>query len=106
MFRQAKVSFKLPANVTREGDLFVSECPILDVVSQGRSQSEAIQNLEEAAILFLETCVEMGTLTQVLGECGFTPDHAAIEAKKDQDMIEVPMELLANESKPAALAHC
>ena len=42
------------AIVEREGDLFVSLCPELDVASQGKSIEEATANLKEAVELFLE----------------------------------------------------
>jgi len=43
------------AILEREGDMFVSLCPELDIASQGRTVEEAIANLKEAVELFLET---------------------------------------------------
>lgn len=43
------------AILEREGDLFVSLCPELDIASQGRTVEEATANLKEAVELFLET---------------------------------------------------
>jgi len=42
------------AIVEREGDLYVSLCPELDVASQGKTVEEATANLKEAVELFLE----------------------------------------------------
>lgn len=43
------------AILEREGDLYVSLCPELDIASQGKSVEEATANLKEAVELFLET---------------------------------------------------
>lgn len=40
--------------IEREGELYVSLCPELDVASQGVTVEEAIANLKEAVELFLE----------------------------------------------------
>lgn len=42
------------AIIHREGDLFVSECPEIGSVSQGKSMEEALENLKEATELYLE----------------------------------------------------
>ena len=52
---------------------YVSHCDPLDVCSQGDTEKEAIANLDEAVQIFLSTCYEMGTLNDVLKECGLTP---------------------------------
>lgn len=63
--------FKLPYEVYQEGGYYISSCPPLDVLSQGDTEQEAIDNLEEALGLFLEGCYENGTLEAVLKENGF-----------------------------------
>ena len=45
---------------------FVSFCPDLDVWSQGDTEAEAKEMIQEAVQLFLESCWEMGTLHKVL----------------------------------------
>ena len=42
------------AILEREGDMYVSLCPELDVASQGATIEEATANLKEAVELFLE----------------------------------------------------
>ncbi len=42
------------AIIEREGNLYVSLCPELDVASQGKTIEEAAANLKEAVELFLE----------------------------------------------------
>lgn len=58
------------AEVWREGDVYVSYWPTLDVYSQGDTRQEAAANLAEAIQLFVESCIERGTLKAVLAELG------------------------------------
>lgn len=46
---------QLTALIHREGDLYVSLCPEVDVASQGASIEDARANLVEALELFFET---------------------------------------------------
>lgn len=45
---------QLTASVVQEGEWFVARCVEVDVVSQGRSVEEALDNLREALELYLE----------------------------------------------------
>jgi predicted RNase H-like HicB family nuclease len=70
-----EVTFEVsvPFVVKKEGKWFVSSCPVLDVCSQGPTRKKARGNLVEALQLFLVSCYERGTLSQVLRESGFVP---------------------------------
>ena len=46
------------AIIEKEGNMYVSLCPELDVASQGNSVEEASDNLKEAIELFLESASE------------------------------------------------
>jgi hypothetical protein len=70
--REKLLEYSLPAKVFFGEKEFVSHCPLLDVYSQGDTKEMALQHLSEAIELFLVTCHEMGTLHQMMGECGFT----------------------------------
>ncbi len=52
--------------IRREGDWYVAKCLGLPVTTQGETDSEAMGNLIEATQLFIESCLERGTLEQVL----------------------------------------
>ena len=69
-----------------ETDQWVSRCPLLDLYSQGDSREEAIRNIQESAYLFLTTCCELGTLTQVLHDCGVQPDPNVIPISVSPDV--------------------
>lgn len=46
-------------------------CPEFNVSSFGNTLAEARVSLKEAVSLFLEECRRMGTLNEVLEECGY-----------------------------------
>jgi len=66
-----KSKLLLTIKTWKEGKNFVAYNPELDVASQGKTLSEAQENLREAISLFIETTRKMGTLKQVLEEAGF-----------------------------------
>ena len=45
---------KFPVNIWREGEIFVADCPVLGIASQGITKEEAIANLKEAIELYFE----------------------------------------------------
>ena len=55
------------AILEREGDMYVSLCPELNVASQGATVEEALANLKEAVELFLE-CADPEEIKQRLHE--------------------------------------
>jgi len=85
---RAVININLPFVMKKKANVWVSSCPALDVVSQGKSEIEAKKNLEEALKLFLEVCLERGTLE----ECGFSLIAKKIRSKKASgDVISVPL---------------
>ena len=54
--------------------LYVSHCDPLDVCSQGDTEEEAVDNINEAIQIFLSSCYEMETLNEVLMECGLSKE--------------------------------
>ena len=62
---------KLPIKITERKKWFVASCPILDVHSQGETETKAKKALREALSLFFLSCFERGTLDAVLKQCGF-----------------------------------
>jgi predicted RNase H-like HicB family nuclease len=57
--------------VFKEGHIYISYCPELDVSSCGNSIDEARKNLKIAVSLFLEEAEKMGTLDDILDEAGY-----------------------------------
>lgn len=65
---------QLTAEVWKEGALYVSYIPQLNISSCGGTVDEARKNIREATELFIEGLEQNGTLTQVLEEAGFVLD--------------------------------
>lgn len=101
-----RLEFRLPADVRKKGKIFVSQCPLLDVFSQGDTRGEALENLNEAVKLFLQSCLERGTLEQVLRESGFqsAADTASLPRGK-REHVTVPISLIASRANAEARAH-
>lgn len=74
---------KLQAFVRRDTTRrWVATCPMVGVVSQGKSGDDAKRCLQEAVELWFESCVERGVLDQALREANFQPSHGAAEHKR------------------------
>lgn len=54
------------------GKWWIGECPNLGVITQGETFERANENLQEALRAFLTSCLERGTLEEVLRQSGFT----------------------------------
>jgi predicted RNase H-like HicB family nuclease len=61
----------LKIEIFKEGDVFVSVSPQLNVSSFGDTVEEARASLKEAIEAFIEECQTMGTVDEVLEEAGF-----------------------------------
>ena len=57
--------------IWKEGEVYVSYCPQLDVSSCGDTVEEARRMLREAVGLFIDGAKELGTLQEILEEAGF-----------------------------------
>ena len=97
----ANIQLRLPFIIEKEGDIFVASCPVLDVFSQGFSHEEALKNLNEALVLFVETCFDMGTLDEVLKSCGFKSDGQDDELDI-KNMLDVLVPLIAQNASSHA----
>jgi len=60
------------AAIHREGDIFVSLCPELDIASQGDTVDQARDNLREAVELFMETASPAEIADRLHGEVYIT----------------------------------
>ena len=62
----------LTCAIKKDGDSYITSCPILDLFSQGDSEEEAKKNLRDTLHLFFAICSEKGTLFKVLEDCGLS----------------------------------
>ncbi|MBF0567939.1 MAG: type II toxin-antitoxin system HicB family antitoxin [Nitrospirae bacterium] len=98
----ASIDFKLPVRFKIKKSIVISSCPVLDIVSQGGTVEEARKNIEEAALLFILTCLEDGTLDSVLKQCGFKTMKKPSGKHSQNDMITIPIPFtVQNHCQPA-----
>ncbi len=91
-----KFSVTLPATVKKKGVYYISCCQLLDVMSQGKTEKIALNNLKEALSLFFISCFERGTLDEALKECGFTPASTKPRKSDFDKYIDVPIPFEVN----------
>ena len=85
------ISFCLSCTVKREAkDRWVTGCPALDLYSQGKTEDEAKRCLEEAISLWVEDCIERGTLDRALQEVGFHKIHPSALRPGDDHIAIYP----------------
>ena len=65
------MKIRLTEELWKEGNMYVSYCPELDVASCGESIEEAKKNLKEVIAINFEETKKMGTFEQFLQEAGF-----------------------------------
>jgi predicted RNase H-like HicB family nuclease len=102
-----KFELEVPVEVHKGSTAFIARCPIFDVSSQGKTPVEAKKNLVDALFLFVTTCFEMGTLDEVMKECGFKPRKAVTGKfclKKDQELLSVPLPFMVSRQRHACHA--
>ncbi len=74
------MKLKLTEELWREGNMYVSYCPELDIASCGETMEQAKKNLGEVIQINLEEAQKIGTLEGLLQEAGFDENqgHRAI----------------------------
>jgi predicted RNase H-like HicB family nuclease len=65
------LNIEFTIHVWREGNQFIAHAMPLDVMSSGYTPDEAKKALDEAVHLFVQTASDMGTLDEILDECGY-----------------------------------
>jgi len=71
--------------IWKEGNMYSSYCPELDVASCGKTVKEARKNLREAIEIFIEETKKLGTLDDLLEEAGYdlsSKDEILIKRKE------------------------
>lgn len=58
--------FQLQVSFIKEGNKFIAYAPALDISTSGNTLDQAKNRFEELSASFLEECVRMGTLADVL----------------------------------------
>ncbi|MBW2012164.1 MAG: hypothetical protein JRG68_09720 [Deltaproteobacteria bacterium] len=90
------MKIRLTEEIWKEGNMYVSYCPELDVASCGENVQQAKKNLMEAIMINIEETKKMGTFEKFLEECGLEPiNDDILSARKELvgfSPIEVPVQ--------------
>ena len=65
------MNIEYTVQVWKEGNQYIAHAMPLDVISSASTPESAKDALQEAVHLFLDTVKDMGTLEEVLNECGY-----------------------------------
>ena len=65
------MNIEYTVQIWKEGDQYIAHAMPLDVMSSGKTSEEAKRAVKEAVDLFIATAKEMGTLNDILEECGY-----------------------------------
>jgi len=68
--------------IWKEGNMFTSYCPELDIASCGMTPDEAKANLQEVITIQLEETAKLGTLEDLLSEAGYTTENNVVRTNK------------------------
>lgn len=69
--KRNNIETKIPVILFEEGDKFVAYSPAIDLSTCGNSEAQARQRFIEAASIFFDEIINMGTVEDVLTECGW-----------------------------------
>ena len=75
--------FKLTEELWKEGNMYVSYCPELDIASCGETVDQAKKNLKEVILINLEEAQKIGTLDKLLQEAGFDETQSVLALRKE-----------------------
>ena len=65
------IPIRIPLSLWKEGDVYVSFTPALDLSTCGNTRDEAVRNMNEAANLFVQTAMERDCLLELLESYGW-----------------------------------
>jgi hypothetical protein len=89
---------KVPLFLFREGGKVIAYSPAFDLSTYAGNEEEARRRFGEVVTIFLKECAQMGTLDEVLEECGWQksienplkwshPSHGSYQ----EESVKIPM---------------
>ena len=76
-------------NFRPSGKYWLASCPSLNIATQGETFERAEENLKEALTLFIESCLQRGTLEEVLLQAGYTKMGAQSAAQAAESYFSI-----------------
>ena len=87
------MKIRLTEEIWKEGNMYVSYCPELDIASCGEDVQQAKKNLMEAVTINIEETKKMGTFEQFLENCGLEKISADILSARKELVGFTPIEI-------------
>jgi hypothetical protein len=93
------MDFKLRADVRHDegSGLYVSSCPGLGIVTQGRTEHEACEAIRSGVKMWLEHCCKTGILQKALADLGLVASEEGPRSS-DEDVngfdLDVPVHMI------------
>ena len=87
------MKIKVTEEIWKEGNMYVSYCPELDMASCGESVGESKKNLKEVISINFTECRKMGTLNQLLQDAGLTEDQDNVLLARKELVSFSPLEV-------------
>ena len=87
------MKIRLTEEIWKEGNMYVSYCPELDIASCGEDVQQAKKNLMEAVTINIEETKKMGTFEQFLEDCGLEKISADILSARKELVGFTPIEV-------------
>ena len=87
------MKFRLTEEIWKEGNMYVSYCPELDISSCGENVDQAKMNLVETILINIEETKKMGTFNQFLEECGLEKTHDDVFSVRKELVGFTPIEI-------------
>ncbi|MDZ7832319.1 MAG: type II toxin-antitoxin system HicB family antitoxin [Desulfobacterales bacterium] len=87
------MKFRITEEIWREGNMYVSYCPELDIASCGEDVEEAKKNLKEAILINIEETRSMGTFKEFLEECGLEETESEVYGMRKELVGFTPIEI-------------
>ncbi len=66
-----KIDTKIPVIIFEEGSKIIAYSPAIDISTYGNTEEQARKRFIEAASIFFTELIKMGTVDDVLAECGW-----------------------------------
>jgi predicted RNase H-like HicB family nuclease len=87
------MKIRLTEEIWKEGNMYVSYCPELDISSCGKDVQQAKKNLLEAITINIEETKKMGTFEQFLEDCGLEETNPDILSARKELVGFTPIEV-------------
>ncbi len=82
--------FSIEYYVFRENDNLIAYCPSLDISTSGKDYTDAVKNFYERFQIYVETCLEMGTLWDDLKDHGWKVSERKLTPPPFSKLVRKP----------------